>query len=75
MRSEGDSMSRKPMTRDELARKVEWEGGPLGALEFGIVFDDITDPVLRDLWKDLQDRYRALTPLVRDIERRLRTAA
>jgi hypothetical protein len=68
-------MSREPMTRNELARKVEWEGGALGALEFGIVFQDIDDPVLRDLWKNLQDRYRALTPLVRDIERRLRAVA
>jgi hypothetical protein len=55
-----------------LAAKVDWEGGVLGALDYGIVADRIEDPTLRALWADLQDRYRGLAPLVADIEERLR---
>ena len=62
-------------TIDELAKKVRWEGGALDAIEYGIRSEQIDDPELRELWRDLEDRYRALTPLVTQIEIRLRRAA
>ena len=68
-------MSRKQMTLIELATKVDWEGGPLEALEFGISADDVADDAVRALWQQLQDQYRALSPLVREIQTRLRAAA
>ena len=62
-------------TKDELARKVLWEGGALDAIEYGIRSEQIDDPELRDLWRALEDGYRALTPLVTTIETRLQRAA
>ena len=62
-------------TTDELAKKVRWEGGALDAIEYGIRSEQIDDPELRELWRDLEDRYRALTPLVTQIAIRLRRAA
>jgi hypothetical protein len=62
-------------TKDELARKVRWEGGALDAIEYGIRSEQIDDPELRDLWRALEDGYRALTPLVTTIETRLQRGA
>jgi len=62
-------------TKDELARKVRWEGGALDAIEYGIRSEQIDDPELRDLWRALEDGYRALTPLVTTIEARLQRGA
>jgi hypothetical protein len=62
-------------TKDELARKVRWEGGALDAIEYGISSEQIDDPELRDLWRALEDGYRALTPLVTTIETRLQRGA
>ena len=62
-------------TRDELAKKVRWEGGALDAIEYGIRSEQIDDPELRELWRALEESYRALTPLVSKIETRLQRAA
>ena len=37
------------MTIEELASKVEWEGGVEGALDYGVTSDDIEDPQLSAL--------------------------
>lgn len=65
----------KKFTARELAQKVEWEGGPLDAVEYGIHADEIDDPELRELWRKLETDYRKLWPLVSEIESRLRKAA
>jgi hypothetical protein len=44
-------------------------------LEYGITFEDVADPAIRDLWRELEERYRGLTPLVREIRIRLRSVA
>jgi hypothetical protein len=72
---DGHTAARDPMTLRELANKVDWEGGPLEALEYGITAEDVADPTIRDLWRELEERYRGLTPLVREIRIRLRSAA
>jgi hypothetical protein len=67
-------MTRTTMSLRQLAEKVDWEGGPLEALEYGITAEDVEDPSVRELWQELQDRYRALTPLVHAIRVKLRSA-
>lgn len=54
------------MSAAEFAAKVEWEGGVLEALEYGLTVDDIDlgEVELRGLWGPLQDAYRTLGPLV-----------
>lgn len=61
----------KPISAKRLADKVEWEGGVLAALEYGIRSEQIDDSELRSLWSDLEQRYRSLTPLVSQIGERL----
>lgn len=58
-----------------LARKVDWEGGVLAALEYGVRAEDIEDPKLRALWEQVEIGYRSLTPLVTQISKELRKAA
>jgi hypothetical protein len=67
-------MDARRLSANRLAEKVDWEGGPLGALEFGVRAENIEDPVLRSLWRDLENGYRALTPLVTQIEQQLKQA-
>lgn len=63
--------SREPMNRDRLATKVEWEGGVLAAIEYGIRSNMIEDKDLRAVWKELEERYLALTPIVDRLEEML----
>lgn len=65
----------KTISIASLAKKVEWEGGVLAALEYGIRTDEIEDPALRSLWEQVETRYRALTPLITEITLELRKAA
>jgi hypothetical protein len=59
------------MSRERLASKVEWEGGVLAALEYGIRSDLIQDADIRTLWQDLETRYLELTPIVDQLEQLL----
>ena len=59
------------MNRDRLATKVEWEGGVLAAIEYGIRSNMIEDKDLRAVWKELEERYLALTPIVDRLEEML----
>ena len=44
------------MTEEEFANKIEWEGGIIGALEYGLRAKDLADrnSELYTAWKDLQ---------------------
>jgi hypothetical protein len=68
-------MTDKRYDRDLLASKIQWEGGVLAALDYGLRSDDIRDPDLRAAWQRLQNLHAELRPLVRDFERRLGTTA
>ena len=52
------------MDAERLARKVRWEGALLGAHEYGIRADQISDPALAANWAELQDAYDRLEPLM-----------
>ena len=68
-------MSEKQYDRELLASKIQWEGGVIGALEYGLKPDDIGDPELRAAWQQLQQAHAELRPLIQDFERRLRAVA
>lgn len=48
------------MNKQEIAAKIEWEGGIAGALEWGLKIDDISedDPELRTAFAELYQRWR-----------------
>jgi hypothetical protein len=56
------------LDQEQLAAKVAWEGGVLAALEYGIRSEQIANLRARELWRDLESRYAALTPLVDELE-------
>lgn len=61
------------MTPAEFAGKVEWEGGVLDALDYGLRADDLDDsnPELKAAWRDLARRWAEVEPDVRNVERML----
>lgn len=66
---------RNKLDEASLAQKIRWEGGLWSALEYGIKPDDIADPELAALWRDLEKGYRAMAPLIATATRRLDVAA
>ncbi len=48
----------KYKTRDDVAAKVEWEGGLFDAMEYGIDVDDMPDEELRIAWFMAQIAHR-----------------
>lgn len=62
------------MSNERLATKVDWEGGVLPAITYGIRSNEIADPEIAELWAKAEKAYGALAPIVRTIETRLRAA-
>jgi uncharacterized protein (DUF1800 family) len=52
-------MSDRFESREALAAKVEWEGGVMEAVDYGIKAEEMPDEELRALWADLQVKYKA----------------
>jgi hypothetical protein len=63
------------MSRERLAEKVAFEGGPFEALQYGIRSADIADPELATLWHEMEQLYERIAPLARMIRRELSDAA
>lgn len=62
---------RQPLTLRRLAERVEWEGGVIEALEYGIHSGDIDDPEVATVWRRMEQLWLELRPAVRQIERTL----
>ena len=63
--------------RAAVAGKVEWEGGILGALNYGLRAEHLpeNDTELRQAWAALEAKYLEMTPLVDAVEKLLEAAA
>lgn len=66
-------MSRESMTAKRFAAKVEWEGGILDALDYGLKHtdldpDDADSADLRAAWKELEEKYASIAPTVSRLE-------
>jgi len=61
------------MTPMDLADKVEWEGGVLAAIVYGIGPDDLDDsnPDLKSAWIALCKAHKEFAPLVEAVEEQL----
>ncbi len=51
-----------------FARKVRWEGGVLGAIDYGLHRSDVPDEDLADTWARIEDLYAEMAPLVAKVE-------
>jgi hypothetical protein len=45
------------MTALDFVDKIAWEGGPAGALAYGLRASDADDPRLGELWQAIENRY------------------
>lgn len=55
------------MNNQELANKIDWEGGFYGALQYGIDPRYIQDKEMRELWVELQARFGMCEAIVEKI--------
>ena len=53
-------------TLEDLAAKIDWEGGFEMALEYGITYDEVPDEV-SEQWKKAQELHTQLNKLWEDI--------
>jgi hypothetical protein len=64
-------------SRAALAAKVEWEGGVMEALDYGIKTEDMPegDAELTEAWSKLEAAFKAVQPLADAMEKLLEAAA
>lgn len=68
-------MSTESIDARELRELVRMYGGVLGAIEYGVRSEGISDPELATAWQSVEDRYQALRPNLTVLGRMLKTAA
>lgn len=51
--------------RESFIDKLEWEGGVIGGLEYGLSEDDFhpDDKEARELWSKISEKFKELTDL------------
>lgn len=49
-----------PMTEAEFAGKVEWEGGVIAAIEYGLESSALRPGELKDAWAGLETAYAGI---------------
>ena len=57
---------------ERLAKRVEWEGGVLEAIQYGIKGADIANPELAEAWHELEQLWSQMEPALVDLNRCLR---
>ena len=55
----------------ELLEKVEWEGGILDAIDYGVRHEDFESQELKNAWKKVEEFYDRMFPYTRVIEEAL----
>lgn len=65
------------LSEEAFAGKVEWEGGVLDALEYGLRAKDLENPdsELGIAWRTLEEAWWAMEPLIRKAEELLEEAS
>lgn len=46
-------------SREDVADKIEWEGGLASVLDYGITADDMPDAELEAAWREMAQAYEA----------------
>lgn len=64
-------MTDKPMTESAFASKVEWEGGVLEALEYGLKPADAPPGPIRIAWMRVYQVWQQLSPIADEVGRLL----
>ena len=63
------------LTPDEFASKVEWEGGVIDALEYGLRETEMdgSDPAFQTAWAALREQWDVIRPYIDKVEQILET--
>lgn len=63
----------KQMSPQEFASRVDWEGGVLGALLYGLRSEDLSnaDPALRTAWQSLEVAWDSFQPWLAKVQAQL----
>jgi hypothetical protein len=64
-------MTDEPMTESAFASKVEWEGGILEALDYGLKPTDVVKGTVREAWTRLYQLWQQIEPIVEEVDRLL----
>jgi hypothetical protein len=62
------------LSTGRLAQKVDWEGGVLEAIQYGVKAAEIEDPAIARRWKRLEQLWLKMEPDLVTLARTLRTA-
>jgi hypothetical protein len=54
---------------------VDWEGGIIATLDYGIRSEQIADPEVAAMWHEAEKIYDELAPVLVELDRRMRDAA
>lgn len=57
----------EPMTPEDFAAKVNWEGGVMDALAYGLKPSDAPEGPIRDLWTQAHALWEQLDPIRYDL--------
>lgn len=57
----------EPMTLEDFAAKVDWEGGVIDAIDYGLKPEDAPEGELRDLWRQACDLFKQMEPITNRI--------
>lgn len=61
-------MIEKPMTESDFISKIDWEGGIIGALEYGLTADDVEPGSMRDAWRKLDELWAPMEDAIADVQ-------
>ena len=63
-------MADEQMTPQEFVRKVDWEGGVIDALDYGLRAKDMDDsnPAFKAGWQELERLWLDFEPMLRAME-------
>lgn len=61
-------MTEQPMTPANFNAKIEWEGGIIEALDYGLKPADAPEGPLRDAWTRAYDLWQQMEPVIREID-------
>ena len=61
----------EPMTAADFASKVEWEGGVMEALDYGLKPAHAPEGPIREAWTRLYQVWQQLSPIADEVSRLL----
>lgn len=58
----------RPMSESDFIAKIEWEGGVVGALEYGLTSNDVEPGELQNAWKELEKAWVPMQDAIEEVQ-------